>query len=128
MSEKPPLRVLSFQSDVVSGHVGHAAARVAYQALHIELLALPTVLFSNHPGHGGFRGRVTPAEELAALVQGLDERGLLETIAGIQSGYLGEPGHAQVVRDTVLRLKRRDPQVRAVYLGEGHVYAAETGH
>ena len=23
---------------------------------------------------------------------------------------------------------RRDPQVRAVYLGEGHVYAAETGH
>ncbi len=69
--------ILTIQSDVVFGHVGNAAARFALQRMGLDVLALPTVLFSNHPGHGGFRGRVTPVEDLRALLDGLDERGLM---------------------------------------------------
>lgn len=127
MAENQPFRVVSFQSDVVAGHVGHAAARIAYQALHIDFLALPTVLYSNHPGHGGFRGTATPVGNLFALLDGLEERNFLDGVAAIQSGYLGEPDQADVVRDAVLRIKRRN--ATALYLldpvfgDEGGAYA-----
>lgn len=127
MPTPPILRVLSLQSDVVAGHVGHAAARLALQSLGIEILALPTVLYSNHPSHGGFRGRVTPAEELTSLLTGLDERGFLDGIAAVQSGYLGAPDQAEIVRDAVLRVKRRSPDapylLDPVFGDEGGAYA-----
>ena len=128
MPPTPACRVLSLQSEVVAGHVGHGAARPAYHSLGIELLALPTVLFSNHPGHGGFRGRSTPADQLTELLNGLEERGFLDGIDAVQSGYLGEAAHAAVVRDAVLRVRGRNPA--AIYLldpvfgDDGGAYAA----
>lgn len=122
-----PLKILSIQSDVVAGHVGHAAARPALQSLGIELLALPAVLFSNHPGHGGFRGKATPAEDLTALLEGLEERGFLDGVAAVHSGYLGDAAQAGVVRDAVLRVKQRNPEARylldPVFGDEGGAYA-----
>ena len=123
---RPPC-VLSIQSEVVYGHVGNGAARFALQRLGVDVLALPTVLFSNHPGHGGVRGRATPAGELAALLEGLAERGFLDGIDAVLSGYLGDPEQAGVVRDAVVRVKRLNP--KALYLldpvfgDEGGAYA-----
>ncbi len=105
---RPP-RILSIQSEVVHGHVGNAAARFALQRIGVDVLALPTVLLSNHPGHGGFRGRVTPPEELDALLAGLAERGFLEGVDAVLSGYLGAPEQAEFVRQAVLAAKRRNP-------------------
>lgn len=123
----PVPRVLSLQSEVVAGHVGHGAARPAYHGLGIDLLALPTVLFSNHPGHGGFRGRITPAAELAELLNGLEERGFLHGIAAVHSGYLGDASQGEVVRDAVLRVRRHNPGATylldPVFGDEGGAYA-----
>ncbi|BCW87430.1 Pyridoxal kinase PdxY [Alphaproteobacteria bacterium SO-S41] len=123
---RPP-RVLSIQSEVVHGHVGNAAARFALQRLGVDLLALPTVLFSNHPGHGGFSGGVTPVAELDALLEGLEARGFLDGVDAVLSGYLGSADQAETVRAAVLSVKRRNPG--AIYLldpvfgDEGGAYA-----
>ena len=54
-------RVLAISSQVARGHVGLSAIVPALQALGHEVIALPTILLSNHPGHPRFAGeRVAP--------------------------------------------------------------------
>ena len=57
--------VLSVQSRVAYGHVGNAASVFPLQRLGIEAWALDTVAFSNHTGHGQWRGSVVPAVQIA---------------------------------------------------------------
>lgn len=119
--------VLSIQSEVVYGHVGQGAARFALQRLGFDVLALPTVLLSNHPGHGRPTGDVIASTTLNALVDGLAARDLLKRTMAIMSGYLGEAGHAKVVADAVRRVKSANPN--AIYVcdpvfgDEGGAYA-----
>lgn len=101
--------VLSIQSEVVRGHVGNGAARFALQRLGVDVWALPTVILSNHPGHGRFTGDVTPAARLADLIAGLDAHGWLKRCGGIVSGYLGAADQARVVADAVRRVKALSP-------------------
>jgi pyridoxine kinase len=106
-----PAFVLSIQSEVVYGHVGNGAARFALQKLGFEVLALPTVLLSNHPGHGGMTGETIPADKLSALLQGLRARGVFANTVAILSGYLGDAAHAGVVVDAVTLVRRENPSV-----------------
>lgn len=106
--------VLSIQSEVVRGHVGNGAARFALQRLGLDVWALPTVVLSNHPGHGRFTGEVTPAGRLADLIAGLDAHGWLKHCGGVVSGYLGAADQARVVADAVRRVKALNPG--ALYL------------
>jgi len=121
------LTVLSIQSEVVHGHVGNGAARLAMQRLGVEVWAVPTVLLSNHPGHGKFRGETIAAAKMAALIDGLAEHGWLKRCDAVISGYLGEPGQARVVADAVARVKAANG--KALYLcdpvfgDEGGAYA-----
>ncbi len=109
-----PLCVLSLQSEVVRGHVGNSAARFALQRLGLDVWAVPTVLLSNHPGYGRFRGETTDAAALGALIDGLDAHGWLARCSGVISGYLGAADQARVVADAVRRVKAQNRQ--AVYL------------
>lgn len=106
--------VLSMQSEVVRGHVGNSAARFALQRVGVDVWALPTVLLSNHPGHGRAAGEATPAARLAELVQGLDAHGWLARCDAVVSGYLGSADQAKVVADAVRRVKVLSP--KALYL------------
>lgn len=110
----PERIVLSFQSEVVRGHVGNSAARFAMQRVGIDVWAVPTVLLSNHPGHGRFRGETTSAAAITALIDGLDSHGWLKRCDGVISGYLGAPKQARAVADAVRRLKAQN--ARALYL------------
>lgn len=119
--------VLSIQSEVVHGHVGNGAARFALQRLGFDVWAVPTVLLSNHPGHGRFRGETIAAAQLGGLVEGLAAHGWLGRCAGVISGYLGAADQARVVADAVRRVKAANP--KALYLcdpvfgDEGGAYA-----
>lgn len=113
MPESRPA-ILSIQSDVVYGHVGNGAARFALQRRGFEVWALPTILLSNHPGHGNFRGDATSAQSLRTLLLGLIESGWLKNCAAILSGYLGSPDQADVVAEAVAQVKSANP--RAIYL------------
>lgn len=108
-----PLNILSIQSFVAYGHVGNRAAVPVLEGLGHEVWAVNTVTFSNHPGHGAWRGRVVPAVEIGELLAGIAERGLFAACDAVLSGYLGEAGTAPLVLETVARIKAANP--RALY-------------
>lgn len=110
---KTPI-VLALQSEVVRGHVGNSAARFALQRVGVDAWVVPTVLLSNHPGHGRFRGEAIPAQQIGDLIAGLDAHGWLSRCDGVLSGYLGAPEQARAVADAVRRVKAANP--RALYL------------
>jgi pyridoxine kinase len=106
--------ILSIQSEVVRGHVGNAAARFALQRTGLDVWAVPTVLLSNHPGHGNVRGETLPAAQIGALVAGLDAHGWLKHCAGVISGYLGAAEQARAAADAVRLVKQANRH--ALYL------------
>jgi pyridoxine kinase len=106
------VNVLSIQSAVSYGHVGNGAAAFLLQRLGHDVWPVNTVAFSNHPAHGGHRGQVVPAPELAELVAGLAERGFLAACDAVLSGYLGEAATASVVLDAVRAVRAANPRAR----------------
>lgn len=107
------MNVLSIQSSVVYGHVGNAAATLPLQLLGFEVWPVDTVTLSNHPAHGGFRGRFAGAEELRTLIRGLGERGAFARCDAVLSGYLGEVANGPVILEAAAAVKRANP--RALY-------------
>jgi pyridoxine kinase len=103
------MNVLTIESGVAWGHVGNAAAVFCLQRLGIEAWPINTVTFSNHPGHGGFRGRVTPPGEIEDLVRGIAERGWLGSADAVLTGYLGDPAQGAAVRAAVGAVKSANP-------------------
>jgi pyridoxine kinase len=101
--------VLSVQSRVAYGHVGNAAAVFPLQRLGIEAWALDTVAFSNHTGHGQWRGSVIPAAEIAVLFEGIAALGVLPRIDAVLSGYLGDAATGPVLLDIVGRIRNANP-------------------
>ena len=102
--------VLSVQSRVAYGHVGNAASVFPLQRLGIEAWALDTVAFSNHTGHGKWRGSAVAAPEIAALFEGIAALGVLPQIDAVLSGYLGDAGTGPVLLDIVERVRRANPK------------------
>jgi pyridoxine kinase len=101
--------VLSVQSRVAYGHVGNAAAVFALQCLGVETWALDTVAFSNHTGHGRWRGDVVAADTVAALFEGIADLGVLPSIDAVLSGYIGTAETGAVLLDIVRRVKEANP-------------------
>ncbi|HIF09776.1 MAG TPA: hypothetical protein EYQ81_07980, partial [Sneathiellales bacterium] len=88
--------ILSLTSHVVHGHVGGQASGPAWQAMGHEGWHLPTVLFSNHPGHGGYRGGPVAVGLQNQLLDGLMARDFLAGCGALHTGYLGQAGSVDV--------------------------------
>jgi pyridoxine kinase len=99
------MNVLTVQSSVALGHVGNNAAVPALHAFGHEAWAVSTVTFSNHPAHGGFRGRVTPSTEIVELIEGLRERGAFAACHAVLSGYLGAAEQGPTILDTIAMVR-----------------------
>jgi pyridoxine kinase len=106
------MNLLSIQSHVAYGHVGNAAAVFPLQRLGCEVWPIHTVQFSNHPGHGTWRGRVVDAEAIGDVVLGLSDLGVLPDCDGVLSGYLGSAETGAAVLDAVARVKAANPRAR----------------
>jgi pyridoxine kinase len=104
------MRILSIQSSVAYGHVGNSAATFPLQRLGHEVWPVPTVVFSNHTGYGGWRGPLLAPDDVRAVVAGIADRGVLPTCDVVLSGYLGGPGICEVVVDTVSQVKAANPE------------------
>jgi pyridoxine kinase len=124
----PFLGILSIQSQVVAGHVGNSAAVFALQRLGREVWAVPTVLLSHHPGHGGAQGGVLPPGLLADLLAGFAARKGFARCEAVISGYLGQAAVAGIVRDAVAQARAADKNT--IYLcdpvlgDDGHTYVS----
>jgi pyridoxine kinase len=105
------MRLLSFSSQVVLGHVGNAALALPLARLGVELLAVPTVLFSNHPGYGGFGGGPLESALLRGVLDGLEARGLPQGLDAVLSGYLGLADNAMLLADRLEHWRRERPDL-----------------
>jgi pyridoxine kinase len=99
------LNILSIQSSVAYGHVGNSAAVFPLQRMGFEVWPVNTVHFSNHTGYGQWRGQVLPAEAVADIIRGIEERGVLGDCDAMLSGYLGDASLGEVVVGAVGRVK-----------------------
>src|SRR4051794_41371397 len=80
---------MSIQSSVAYGHVGNSAAVFPLQRLGVEVWPVHTVHFSNHTGYGEWRGPLLPADDVRAVIQGVEERGAFPEVEAVVSGYQG---------------------------------------
>jgi pyridoxine kinase len=117
--------VLSVQSRVAYGHVGNAASVFPLQRLGIEAWALDTVAFSNHTGHGQWRGAVVPAAHIAELFEGVAALGVLPQIDAVLSGYLGDATTGPVLLDIVEQVRAANP--RALFCCDPVIGDVDTG-
>ncbi|MEU4196009.1 pyridoxal kinase PdxY [Kribbella sp. NPDC026611] len=107
------MKILSIQSAVAYGHVGNSAAVFPLQRIGVEVLPVYTVNFSNHTGYGAWRGPMISPEDVREVLLGIEDRGVLEQIDVVLSGYQGGEGIADVILETVERVKAANPA--AVY-------------
>ena len=103
------MNVLSIQSWVAYGHVGNAAAQFVLQRLGVEVWAVNTVQFSNHPGHGDWTGRAASGVEISDLVAGIERRGVFVRCDAVLSGYMGDASVAEAVLDALRRVRAANP-------------------
>lgn len=99
-------RVLALSSHVAFGSVGLAAIVPALQWLGHEVIVIPTVLLSNHPGYPRFAGDPVLPGQIAAMVDALEANGWLAKTAAVITGYLPSPAHVGEARSAVERVRR----------------------
>jgi pyridoxine kinase len=104
------MRVLSIQSWVAHGHAGNAAAVFPLQRLGLEVIAIHTVLFSNHTGYGDWGGRVFDAALVAEVMAGVARRGVLPATDALLTGYLGDAAIGAAVLEANAALKAANPR------------------
>lgn len=109
----PVTSILSIQSSVAYGHVGNSAATFPLMRMGVEVWPVLTVHFSNHTGYGQWRGPLLAASDIAEVVTGIDERGVLGRCDAVLSGYQGAEDVGLAILAAVALVKARNPD--AVY-------------
>ncbi|GAA1320331.1 pyridoxal kinase PdxY [Leucobacter albus] len=107
------MRMLSIQSSVSYGHVGNSAAVFPLQRIGVEVMPVYTVAFSNHTGYGAWRGPMLTGTDVREIVTGIEERGGLEGVDAVLSGYQGGDDIGDAILDAVDRVKHHSPN--AIY-------------
>ncbi len=107
------MRILSIQSSVSFGHVGNSAAVFPLQRIGHEVMPVFTVMFSNHTGYGAWTGPHMSGNDVREVIRGIDERGGLDDVELILSGYQGGDDIGDAILDSVELVKSRNPN--AIY-------------
>ena len=123
------MRILSVSSQVAFGPVGNDAVVPALQAKGHEVIDIPTVVLSNHPGHGTPAGLRTAPEDLARILQTLEGLGVLDTCSAALTGYFASAEQIATVATVLKRLKARNSSlyllVDPVIGDHGRLYVAQ---
>jgi pyridoxine kinase len=97
--------ILALSSHVAYGSVGLAAIVPALHALGHEVVALPTIVLSNHPGHACYAGeRIAPAR-LCEMLDSLAANDWLAAIDAVLTGYLPSEAHVKVANSAFARVR-----------------------
>jgi pyridoxine kinase len=103
------VKILSIQSSVAYGYVGNSAAVFPLQRLGHEVWPVLTVHFSNHTGYGEWRGPLLSPADVADVIAGIADRGVLGEADAVLSGYQGDPAVGAVILDAVAQVKAANP-------------------
>jgi pyridoxine kinase len=92
-----PRQVITISSQVAAGPVGNSAIVPGLLAMGVTPVAVPTILLSNHPGHGKPEGIEVPAERLGAMLKRLIELNFIREDAVILTGYFANAAQVDAV-------------------------------
>jgi pyridoxine kinase len=107
-------RILALSSWVAAGHVGLSAATPALQRLGHEVMALPTIVLSNHKAWPACAGAPVPPGQLSAMLGALDANGWLAGLSAMLVGYLPTADHAAFAAEAIRMARARSPGLRVV--------------
>ena len=102
--------ILSIQSTVAYGHAGNSAAVFPLMRRGVEVWPVITVHFSNNTSYGGWRGPVLDASDVADVVRGIDERGVLGQVDAVLSGYQGDERTGAAILASLDLVRERNPK------------------
>lgn len=105
--------IMSIQSSVAYGHVGNSVAAFTLMRLGVETYPVLTVHYSNNTSYGTWRGPVLSSDDVMAVVTGIDERGALDGVDGVLSGFQGSDAIGATILRAVELVKSRNPH--AIY-------------
>ncbi len=105
------MRILAISSQVAYGPVGLTAAVPALQARGHEVLAIPTITLSNHPGHGKPAGFRTSAGDISQILEALGGLDVLSKVGAALTGYFAAPEQVEVAAKALARMKQEIPSL-----------------
>lgn len=97
-------RILAISSQVAYGHVGLSAIVPALHRLGHEVIAVPTVVLSNHYGYETVGGANIEPGAFAAILAALQDNGWLQDIDAVMTGYMPSVQHVELVARALTRL------------------------
>ncbi|MBL8893505.1 MAG: bifunctional hydroxymethylpyrimidine kinase/phosphomethylpyrimidine kinase [Rhizobiales bacterium] len=109
MSPTPAVLVIS--SQVAAGPVGASAAAPALLSLGVIPIVVPTILFTNHPGHGRPEGTIAEAATVGAMLHRLMELGFLEACRCVLSGYFANTEQVVAAADFIAAYRASNPDI-----------------
>lgn len=101
--------VLAISSQVVRGHVGLSATIPALRRLGHDVWGMPTIVYSNHPGHPRAVGGRIEANTLDGMLEALEANGWLKTVDAILTGYFPSAQHVGSCVKAIARVRERRP-------------------
>jgi pyridoxine kinase len=101
-------RILAISSQVVFGPVGNTAATPALQALGHEVMQVPTILLSHHPGHGPPAADPVRDKFFAAL---LERTVKIAEPDAVLTGYFASAAQVVSAAKIIRTLKTTNPEM-----------------
>lgn len=102
-------RIVALSSLVARGHVGLRAVTPALESFGHEVIALPTVVLSNHAAYPHVAQTFFSPEVLDAMGQAIEANGWLGGVDGIITGYLPSAAHVSFAEALVCRIRSANP-------------------
>ncbi len=102
-------RILAISSQTVFGPVGNSATVPALQEHGHEVLALPTILLSNHPGLGRPVGRPTDAQLMRDMLSRLVDMDELQSCDAVSTGYFAIAEQVVIAAEAIAALLDKKP-------------------
>ncbi len=117
------MNILSLQSMVTYGHVGHSAVQFPMQLLGHTYWPIPTVYLSHHKGYGYWTEQVFDFATMVGIAQDLHKAGHLHHVDAFMVGYLGTEEAVNAAKEIIHLLKDVAPNALIVLdpvIGDHH--------